>query len=451
MWKKILEELKKTENENLIKTFISPLYPMQESRDEIVLCCRSSIAYDFLNKNKYLNKITSIAQTLFEQNTKVKIIIKQDDDDEKIQTNITFEEDEKKEKPAEKTEKNISFEDNFRGYTFDNFVSGPSNITVYNAAKTIAKNPGSDYNPFFVYGDSGLGKTHIVKAIGNYIRENRKKSVYYSTANQLMNEYVKSIENKTVPEFRENIIKKDVLLIDDIQFLSGKTGTQDEFFYIFNTFYNKNKQIVITSDKYISEIKDIDDRLKTRFSMGVSLDIKPPEYETRVAIIKKKSELYGIKISDEAVDLIASNIRNNIREIEGALKTLKISFCFIGKEIIDRDFAKNILKSFIKKDKTAGIDDIIKIVAGNTFIKPSEITSKKRTKQISMSRQIAMYISRKYTSKTLEEIGESFGGRDHSTVKNSIDNVEKLIYEDTNIKKLVEKIEHEIESNNSNL
>ena len=446
MFKAILEELRKTEKENLVNTFISPLYPVKETREEIILCCKSSIAYNFLNKNKYLDKITKIAQTLFDQNTKVDIIVKQDEDYDKIQTEINFTE-EKKEKPEEKTEEISDSDTNFKNYTFDNFVSGPSNITVYNAALTIAKNPGTDYNPFFVYGDSGLGKTHIIKAIGNYIAENKKKSIYYSTANQLMFDYVKSLENKSVQEFRENITKKDVLLIDDIQFLSGKEGTQNEFFNIFNHFCDKNKQIVITSDKYISEIKDIDNRLRTRFSMGVSLDITPPEYETRVAIIKKKSELYGIKISDEAIDFIASNIKNNIREIEGALKILRISFNFFGNDKIDRDFAKNMLKDIIKNNKTAGIDDIIKIVALNTSIKPSEITSKKRTKQISMSRQIAMYVSRKYTSKTLEEIGKSFGGRDHSTVKTSIDNVEKLIFEDTNIKKLVEKIEHEIESN----
>lgn len=449
MWKTILKELKNTENDNLINTFISPLYPIKESREEIILCCKSSMAYNFLNKNKYLDKITKIAQTLFDQNTKVDIIVKQDEDYDKIQTEINFTE-EKKEKPEKKTEEIYDSDTNFKNYTFDNFVSGPSNITVYNAALTIAKNPGTDYNPFFVYGDSGLGKTHIIKAIGNYIAKNKKKSIYYSTANQLMFDYVKSLENKSVQEFRENITKKDVLLIDDIQFLSGKEGTQNEFFNIFNHFCDKNKQIVITSDKYISEIKDIDNRLRTRFSMGVSLDITPPEYETRVAIIKKKSELYGINISDEAIDFIASNIKNNIREIEGALKILKISFNFLGNDKIDRDFAKNMLKDIIKNNKTAGIDDIIKIVALNTSIKPSEITSKKRTKQISMSRQIAMYVSRKYTSKTLEEIGKSFGGRDHSTVKTSIDNVEKLIIEDTNIKKLVEKIEHEIESSKEN-
>lgn len=450
MWKTILEELKKTENENFVNTFISPLYPVKETREEIILCCKTDIAYNFLNKNNYLTKITKIAQTLFDKNTKVEIVVKQDEDDEKLQMKIAFEE-EKPEKSIKKAEENSDIEENFKDYTFDNFVSGPSNSAVYNAAQTIAKNPGTDYNPFFIYGDSGLGKTHIVKAIGNYIFENKKKSIYYSTANQLIDDYVKSIKNNTVSEFRDNITKKDVLLIDDIQFLSKKEGTQNEFFYIFNTFYNKNKQIVITSDKYVSEIKDIDDRLKTRFSMGVSLDIKPPEYETRMAIIKKKSEIYEINISDDAIDLIASNIKNNIREIEGALKTLKISFNFFGKEKIDREFAKNILKDLIKKDTSAGIEDIIKIVALNTSIKPSDITSSKRTKQISASRQIAMYVSRKHTSKTLEEIGKSFGGRDHSTVKNSIDNVEKLIFEDINIKKLVEKIEHEIETSGGNL
>ena len=449
MWKTILDELKKTENENLIKTFISPLYPVKESREEIILCCRSSMAFDFLNKNGYLKKIKDLAQNLFNKNTKVEIVIKQDDDEEKLQTNIVFE-DEKKEKPVEKIEEIDYFENNFRNYTFDNFVSGPSNITVYESAKKIAENPGSCYNPFFIYGDSGLGKTHIIKAIGNYLKDNKKKNIYYSTANQLISEYILSLKNKTMFEFRDNIVKNDVLLIDDIQFLSGKDATQIEFFNIFNDFYNRNKQIVITSDKYISEIPDIDTRLKTRFSMGVFADIKQPEYETREAIIKKKSELYGINISDEAVDLIASNIKNNIREIEGALKTLKISFDFFGKGIIDRNFAKNILKDLIKKDKIVGIDDIIKMVSLNTSIKPSDITSKKKTKQVSMSRQIAMYISRKYTSKTLKEIGESFGGRDHSTVKNAIDNMEKLICEDMNIKKLVEKIENEIERNNKN-
>ena len=449
MWKTILEELKKTENENLVNTFISPLYPVKETREEIVLCCKSSMAYNFLNKNNYLNKITKIAQTLFDQNTEVKINIKQDDEDDKLQMKITFE-DNKKEKSEKKTEEISDFETNFKNFTFDNFVSGPSNITVYNAAITIAKNPGTDYNPFFVYGDSGLGKTHIIKAIGNYIIDNKKKSIYYSTANQLMNDYVKSLENKTVQEFRDNITKKDILLIDDIQFLSGKEGTQNEFFYIFNTFYTKNKQIVITSDKYVSEIKDIDDRLKTRFSMGVSLNITQPEYETRLAIVKKKSEIYGISLNDDVVNFIATNIKNNIREIEGALKTLKVSYNFLGNGIIDMDFAKKILKDLIKKNKSAGIEDIIKIVALNTSIKPSDITSTKRTKQISMSRQIAMYVSRKHTSKSLEEIGKSFGGRDHSTVKTSIDNVEKLIFEDTNIKKLVEKIEHEIDNGNEN-
>ena len=441
MFKTILDELKKAEKEDLI---FYPLYPVKETREEIIIGCKSQFAYEFLNKNKYIDKIEKIAKELFDKNTKVNFIVKQEEEEEKIQLKIDFDENKKEEIKVNEPE--VRENDNCENYTFDNFVYGPSNITVYNAAKTIAKNPGTDYNPFFIYGDSGLGKTHIIHAIENYIKDNKKKKVYYSTANQLMGDYIKSLENKSVYEFRENITKNDVLLIDDIQFLSGKEGTQNEFFYIFNTFYNKNKQIVITSDKYISEIKDIDDRLRTRFSMGVSLNIIPPEYETRVAIVKKKAEIYNIKIDDDAVDLIASNIKNNVREIEGALKTLKISFDFIGEEKIDRKFAENILKDAIKTKKSSDIDDIIKIVALNMGIKPSDITSKKRTKGISTSRQIAMYISKKYTSKTYKEIGEKFGGRDHSTVISSISNIEKLMLNDSNIKKLIEKIEREIES-----
>ena len=449
MWKTIVNELKKTEKEETIDTFLNPLTPLKETREEIIISCKSQIAYDFLKKSNYITKINEIAKYLFDDQTKVEFIVKNDEENKNIQMNFKFDV-EKEDKEKSKKPEIEEIEDNYSYYTFDNFVTGPSNATVYNAAKTIAKNPGIDYNPFFIYGDSGLGKTHIIHAIANYVKENKNKSVYYSTANQLMNDYIKSLENKSVANFRENITKKDILLIDDIQFLSGKEGTQNEFFYIFNTFYTKNKQIVITSDKYISEIKDIDDRLKTRFTNGVSLNITQPEYETRVAIIRKKSELYGIKINDEAIDFIAANIKSNVREIEGALKTLKISFGFIGKEI-DKKFAENMLKDRIKKTKVEGIEEIIKIVALVTNVKPSEIISSKRTKAISLSRQIAMYMSKKYTSKTHKEIGKHFGGRDHSTVISSILNIEKLIHEDINIAKLIERVEKDIKNLNVNL
>ncbi len=446
MWKTIVEELKKTNN-NEINTFIDALYPKEESREKIIVNCKSKYAYNFLKKNNYLSKIEKIAKTLFDENTEVQFIVVPENEEKDLQLEFDF----KNEDKTDKTSCKITDEyEKYKDYTFNNFVMGPSNAGVYLAAQAIAKNPGTGYNPFFIYGDSGLGKTHIIQAIGNYIVNNKHKKVYYSTTNQLLIDYIKAIESKTISDFREKIIKNDVLLIDDIQFLSGKSGTQNEFFYIFNQFYDKKKQIVITSDKHITEINDIDNRLRSRFSMGVTLEIIPPEYETRVAIIKKKSELYDMKIEDEVADFIASNLKNNVREIEGALNTLKIYHEFIGNGVIDLKFAESTLKNTIKKQPTE-IEDIIKIVSTATKVKHSEIISKKKTKGISISRQIAIYLARKYTSKTFKEIGEKFGGRDHSTIITSVSNVEKLILDDEQISKLVTKLSKEIESSGKSL
>ena len=446
MWKTIIEELKKAGNKE-INTFIDALSPKEESREKIVVNCKSKYAYDFLKKNNYLSKIEKTAKTLFDENTEIQFIVIPENEEKSLQLEFDFKDESKTNKINDKIQDEY---EKYKDYTFNNFVMGPSNAGVYLAAQAIAKNPGTGYNPFFIYGDSGLGKTHIVQAIGNYIVNNKHKKVYYSTTNQLLIDYINAIESKTINDFREKIIKNDVLLIDDIQFLSGKSGTQNEFFYIFNQFYDKKKQIVITSDKHITEINDIDSRLRSRFSMGVTLEIIPPEYETRVAIIKKKSELYDMKIEDEVADFIASNIKNNVREIEGALQTLKISYEFIGNGVIDLKFAESILKKMIRKQPKE-IEDIIKIVSAETKVKPSDIVSKSRTKGISISRQIAIYLTRKYTSKTFKEIGEKFGKRDHSTIITSISNIEKLILDNEQISKLVAKLSKEIESSEKGL
>ena len=446
MWKTIIEELKKAGNKE-INTFIDALSPKEESREKIVVNCKSKYAYDFLKKNNYLSKIEKTAKTLFDENTEIQFIVIPENEEKSLQLEFDFKDENKTNKINDKIQDEY---EKYKDYTFNNFVMGPSNAGVYLAAQAIAKNPGTGYNPFFIYGDSGLGKTHIVQAIGNYIVNNKHKKVYYSTTNQLLIDYINAIESKTINDFREKIIKNDVLLIDDIQFLSGKSGTQNEFFYIFNQFYDKKKQIVITSDKHITEINDIDSRLRSRFSMGVTLEIIPPEYETRVAIIKKKSELYDMKIEDEVADFIASNIKNNVREIEGALQTLKISYEFIGNGVIDLKFAESILKKMIRKQPKE-IEDIIKIVSAETKVKPSDIVSKSRTKGISISRQIAIYLTRKYTSKTFKEIGEKFGKRDHSTIITYISNFEKLILDNEQISKLVAKLSKEIESSEKGL
>lgn len=443
MWKKIVDEFKKFCNEQTINTFINPLHPIKESREEIVVACPSKQFLSFLEKNGWIKQFQEITANLFENSTKISFVVKKMDLEEEVQTSLPFSE----EKP--KSEKVVSSNLLFKEYTFENFVSGPSNQTVYAAAQGIAKNPGIHYNPFFIYGDSGLGKTHIIHAIGNHIVINKNKSVYYSTANKLMNDYIVALKTNNVNNFRQNIFNNEVLLIDDIQFLSNKKGTQEEFFYIFNDFFNKKKQIVITSDKYISEIKDIDDRLRSRFVMGVSLDIKPPEYETRIAIIVKKTELYKIDIDEETVKFIAANIKNNVREIEGALTTLKITSELMNVKPVNKLFAEKILKNIIKKKGTIEVDEIIKITAINLHVKVSDIVSNNRSKQISRSRQIAIYLTKKYTSKTLKEIGEKFGKRNHATVISSISTIEKVMNEDMNVKKIVDKIEREIEELNN--
>ncbi|MGI6393690.1 MAG: chromosomal replication initiator protein DnaA [bacterium] len=440
MWKRIVDEFKNINSEGITNAFILPLFVIKEDREEIVIGCPSEHMLSVLDKNGWVEQIRSLTNMLFNE-TKISFIVKPVDVDPNFQPELPFV---AKEQPLTEPDKKEKIYLS-KSFTFDNFVSGPSNQTVFAASQSIAKNPGVHYNPLVIYGDSGLGKTHIIQAIGNYTLNNKNLSVYYSTCNQLMVEYVSSISSNSVAEFRENILEHDILLVDDIQFLSGKIATQNEFFYIFNSFYADKKQIILTSDRYISEIKDIDDRLRTRFTMGVTLEIKPPEYETRLAIVKRKSELYKINIDEETANLIASSLKNNVREIEGALKTLQISSELMGIDKINKSFSESILKDILKKKGDLGVEEIIKVVATSLYVKPSEIISSKRTKLISLSRQISMYLAKKYTSKTLKEIGNSFGRRNHATVLSSISKIEQLIVEDTNIKKIVDKLEKEIE------
>ncbi len=440
MWNRIVEELKKTNSEGIINAFIKPLFSIAETREKITVGCPSEQILQILHKQGWVSQIKNLATHLFEESTVVEFMVKHIETDEDFQAKLPFNGENRKNAKSI-IESNIISEN----FTFDNFVSGPSNQTVYAAAQGIAKNPGINYNPFFIYGDSGLGKTHIIQAIANYVVKHKKMSVCYMTAKQLMMDYISSLSDNSSDKFRSRLIKYDMLLIDDIQFLSKKAGTQEEFFNIFNSYHTNGKQIVLTSDRYPAEIKDIDKRLISRFIMGVTLDIKPPEYETRLAIVMKKAELFKMKIDDETAKFIAINLKNNVRELEGALKTLQISSELMGINTIYKSFAEDILKDMIKRKGNLGPDQIIKMTATYLNVKTSEILSGKRSKQISLSRQIAIYLVKKYTSKTLKEIGDIFGGRNHATVISSISKVEFLLINDTNIKKIVEKLEREIE------
>ncbi|MDI6728429.1 MAG: chromosomal replication initiator protein DnaA [Thermodesulfovibrionales bacterium] len=326
-------------------------------------------------------------------------------------------------------------------YTFDTFVVGPSNQFAHAAAMRVGENPGYAYNPLFIYGGVGLGKTHIINAIGNAIVDkNPGMIVYYVSAEQFTNEVISSIRHEKMAELKEKYRNVDVLLIDDIQFISGKTTTQEEFFHTFNSLYEKQRQIVISSDRSPMEIADITDRLRSRFSMGLIADIQPPEVETKVAIIYKKADAEKLSINDEVAYFIATKIKSNIRELEGCLIKLGAHASLTGMPI-DINMAKNVLKDLISEDdKPITVETIQKAVCEYFGIKAQELKTKKRTKEVANARQIAMYIAKQLTQLSLSEIGRCFGGKDHATVIYACKQIEDRRSRDENLNKSIENI-----------
>lgn len=332
-------------------------------------------------------------------------------------------------------------------YTFSSFVAGKSNEFAYSASKCVADNPGRAYNPLFIYGDTGLGKTHLMHAIGNYIADKKTNlSICYVSTEDFTSDLRSALLNNKMMEFKETYRNVDVLLIDDIQFIASKTSTQEEFFHTFNTLYEKQKQIVISSDRPPVEIADITDRLRSRFSMGLLAGIEPPDIEMKVAIIYKKAQIEKIDIPEDVAYFIASGIKSNVREIEGCLLKLGMFSCF--KNIpIDLDMAKDLLKDIIStEDKIITVDVIQKAVCSVLNVKLADMKTKKRTKEIASARQIAMYLSKKLTNLSLTDIGGHFGGKDHATVIYACRQVEEKIAEDEATARLIESLIKKIKS-----
>jgi chromosomal replication initiator protein len=302
-------------------------------------------------------------------------------------------------------------------YTFDTFVVGSSNQFANAAAKRICEGPGSIYNPLFIYGGVGLGKTHLINAIGNVIVDKfPSKVIYYVSAEQFTNEVISSIRHEKMGEFKDKYRNADILLVDDIQFIAGKTATQEEFFHTFNSLYARQSQIVISSDRAPMDISDITDRLRSRFGMGLIADIQCPEVETKVAILYKKADAERLIIPEDVAYFIAARVKSNIRELEGCLIKLGAHSSLTGMPI-DITLAKNVLKDLIAdEDRPLTVDSIVKTVSDYFGVKPIEIKGKKRTKEIVNSRQVAMYLAKKFTPLSLSDIGRSFGGKDHATV-----------------------------------
>ncbi|MDR2500326.1 MAG: chromosomal replication initiator protein DnaA [Treponema sp.] len=316
-------------------------------------------------------------------------------------------------------------------YTFNRYVIGDNNNFASNAAQAIARNPGTAYNPFLIYGGVGLGKTHLMQAIGNYVHEHASQKIIYITAESFTNEFVLCIKEDRMAAFKNKYRYVDILLIDDIHFLENKWETQEELFHTFNALHDAKKQIVFTCDRPASELKKINDRLRSRFERGLNVDLQPPNYETRCAILKKKVEPIKILIPEEVITLIAKNISTNVRDLEAALTKL-IAYAELLGRPITIDIAFQQLKDVFASPKQTNmsIDIIQRVVADYFALSPNDLKGKKKTQNIVHPRQLAMYIAREITEYSTTEVGQSFGGRDHTTVMHSCQKIEERIRAD---------------------
>ena len=330
--------------------------------------------------------------------------------------------------------------------TFDTFVIGPGNRFPHAASLAVAEAPAEAYNPLFIYGGVGLGKTHLMHAIGHHVLSNKPNAkVIYTSSEKFTNEFIKSIRDNETEAFREKYRKIDVILIDDIQFIQNKEQTQEEIFHTFNELHQNNKQIVISSDRPPKEIAKLEDRLRSRFEWGLIVDITPPDYETRMAILQKKIEEENLDIPPEALNYIANQIQSNIRELEGALTRL-LAYSKLQGKPITTELTAEALKDIIQspKSKKITIQDIQKVVGQYYSVRIEDFSAKKRTKSIAYPRQIAMYLSRELTDFSLPKIGEEFGGRDHTTVIHAHEKIANDIKSDPTFKQEVENLEKEI-------
>jgi chromosomal replication initiator protein len=331
-------------------------------------------------------------------------------------------------------------------YTFESFVVGPSNRFAQAASLAVAESPAKAYNPLFIYGPTGLGKTHLMQAIGQEIyARNPSAKVMYLTSENFTNQLINAIKTGTTLKFREKYRTVDCLLIDDIHFIAGKEATMEEFFHTFNTLYDAHKQIVVSSDKPPKDINNLEERLVTRFEWGLVTDIQPPDFETRTAILRSKAEREGLHIPDEVTSFIADRIRSNIRELEGALIRVVAYSKLVGKEV-DQAVAYEVLKDLILETKKRITVDLIQRKVAEYFdIRPSEMTAKRRSQNVVYPRHVAMYLCREMTGLSFPEIGDQFGGKDHTTVLHACDKIKKDLKKDQKTRSVVDKLILEIQ------
>ncbi|MDA0730136.1 MAG: chromosomal replication initiator protein DnaA [Proteobacteria bacterium] len=427
-WIDCVEEIKKKISKQQFTTWVTPLnYSYNNETQTVLLSAPNQFILQWVKdrfydeiRNKFINLNKEI-QVEFKSIKKTKAPLGQISS---IQSGT---------KEIEKQAKTKSTGLN-KSFNFGNFVTGKANQLATAAAKQIADNPGKSYNPLFIYGGVGLGKTHLIQAIGNELRQTHPDAkIKYLHAERYVSDVVKAYENKSFDSFKKQYHSLDLLLIDDIQFIGKKNRTQEEFFYAFNTLIENKKQIIITCDSYPKEIVGVDERLRTRFSWGLTVAIEPPELEMRVAILKKKAEEINITLPDDVAFFVAKQIRSNVRELEGALNRIVAMSNFSGRAI-DISLTKESLRDLIAvRGRQVSVENIQKTVADYYKIKIADMHSKKRSRNYSRPRQIAMSLTRELTNLSFPEIAEAFGGRHHTTIMHACDEIESLRLNDHNI------------------
>jgi len=431
LWEKILEEIKGTIDKKIFKGWFENTREVELLEDRLIVEVPNAITGSMI-ESIYSKQIKNALKKLGYENLRVIFTPKKVEEKTK----------------EEKVKKIIIGKGEIRGlssrYRFENFVVGKSNEVAYAASRAVAENIGTVYNPLFIYGGTGLGKTHLLHAIGNSLSsKNQNLNIIYTSAENVMNEMVEALSSQKMSEFRKKYRKVDVLLIDDIHFLQGKLTLQEELFHTFNSLYDSKKQIVITSDRPPWEIRNVEERLVSRFIGGLVVDIKPPDFETRIAILKLKAKEEDIKISDEILNFIASKIKKNVRELESCVRRIK-AFINCYKKEVDIETVKEILKDYLDAAKESEPEKIIEIVAEFFNLTKEDILNEKRTKNVALARQIVMYFLRHHLNLPLKQIGKILGGKDHSTVIHGIEKIEELIEKDESFKENVVEIERKL-------
>ncbi len=447
LWVDFLESVRNKISRHVLETWLRPVRCSHFEKGTVVLEVRDQFLRDWL-KDHYLDFIRNgLAEHLGE-----KISI-----DWRINPDMPGREEEtaaetEREEPQPTVAESINDGQEKRRhlnkrYVFDSFVCGPSNQFAFAACKAVAKNPGQSYNPLFIFGGVGLGKTHLLSAIGHRIlQDNPRANVIYTSSEQFTNEVINAVLSSKLEEFRSKYRSNcDVILMDDIQLIAGKERTQHEFFHIFNTLYDSQRQIVVTSDKLPHEIPEIEERLRNRFQWGLIADVQPPEIETRVAILRKKAASEQFELPDDVGFFLAKNIRSNVRELEGALVRI-IAHASLTGTAITVDYARNVLSDILSNRGTqVSVEVIQKIVATYFQVRVADLKSHRRLKALVRPRQVAMYLCRKHTDSSFPELGSRFGDKDHTTVMSACRRVDDLIKNDPSVRGQVLELERQLD------